>query len=397
MKSFCYFIIRLLFLIIYALSHLAIRKKNRWAFGEPHGFNNNSKYFFLEVLEKHPEIEAKWIGSKKIAKELTAKGIPAYWRYSMAGIYYTLTSKVFVVSWTTGDINFYLSGGAIIVNLWHGIPLKKCLWLDTLVTNKERKGWLGRIIDIIESPIAYLGCLYVNSPSAYFTPFFMKMFRVENNHVIEDIYPRNKFMMKSKDEILYFLKKYKYFDELNFIKCIAKFSKVLLYAPTFRDNGKDFVESSGINFIELNKQLMIYNTCLIVKFHPATKYDGTRFKDLSNVLFLNNKFDLYPIMPFTDLLISDYSSILYDYMLLNKKMLAFTFDYKQYVSECRELLFDIREGLDGIPIVNNARELENLIFTNTEKLPDASPILYEKCWKPSENLIERIFRMCNIS
>ena len=178
MKRFMLFIIKLFSILIYFISYLFPRKKNRWLFGEAHGFNNNSKYLFLEIIESHPEITAIWIGNKKTVNELKSMGLPTCWRYSIYGIYLCLTSKVYVVSWTTADINFYLSGGALIVNLWHGTPIKKCLWLEPKNIEKETSCFLMRQIYKVESPFAFWGNILVASPSEFYTDIISKMFKV---------------------------------------------------------------------------------------------------------------------------------------------------------------------------------------------------------------------------
>ena len=218
----------------------------------------------------------------------------------------------------------------------------------------------------------------------------MDMFRVCKDKCIIDIYPRNKFLTKDKKDIKSFLKRYSYTEELNLIQSIEKYDKVMIYAPTFRDNGKDFIDASGLDFFKLDELLADKNYCMIVKFHPATKYDASKFSSLRNIRFLSNKYDTYILMPFTDLMISDYSSIIFDYTLLNKKVIAFAFDYDQYISECRELLFDMREALDGVTFAHSAEELVNLIFLSEEKLGIMSDALYKRYWSPSENLFDSI-------
>ena len=396
MKRFFMFGIKSLALMVYFISHCFIRKKNRWIFGEPHGFNNNSKYFFLDVIENHTEIDAMWVGDKETVDNLLKKGLPAYSRYSIKGIWYCLTAKVYVVSWTTGDINFYLSGGALILNLWHGTPLKKCLWLEPQNIKVDNSGILTRFVHHVEAPISYYGNLFVQPPSEFYAGIFMDMFRVCKDKCIIDIYPRNKFLTKDKKDIKSFLKRYSYTEELNLIHSIEKYDKVMIYAPTFRDNGKDFIDASGLDFFKLDELLADKNYCMIVKFHPATKYDASKFSSLRNIRFLSNKYDTYILMPFTDLMISDYSSIIFDYTLLNKKVIAFAFDYDQYISECRELLFDMREALDGVTFAHSAEELVNLIFLSEEKLGIMSDALYKRYWSPSENLFDSIQSKVNM-
>ena len=366
------------------------RKKNRWVFGEAHGFNNNSKYLFLDVINSAPEIEAYWIGDSQTVKQLQEKGLPAYSRFSVYGIFLCLTSKIYVVSWTHGDVNFYLSGGADVVNLWHGLAWKKCLWLEPKYAKYENVSFWRKMAHVIMSPILYFPPKLVLSTSPFYTGIYAKMFKVKKDQCVEDIYPRVKFMMQSQDEIIAYLKKYSLNEHIKLIEKLSSYRKVYLYAPTFRDTGEDFVASSGIDFYALNGQLVKETSFLIVKFHPSTIYDSSKYSSLTNIVFLNKKYDLNAIMPFTDVLISDYSTTLIDYMLLKKKMIAFIFDYEKYISTCRELLFDIKESLQGVPIANNADELIEMMFSDSMEIPDIPQELFDRYWKPTGNILDRI-------
>ena len=135
---------------------------------------------------------------------------------------------------------------------------------------------------------------------------------------------------------------------------------------------------------------------MIIKFHPATHYDGSKFSSLKNIVLLGKKYDLNMIMPFTDVLITDYSTTLTDYMLLNKNMIVFIFDFESYISQCRDLLFPFEECIKGIPVAHNANELLLLMFKESVTLPNIPSELIERYWKPSRDIIEAIKDNINI-
>ena len=390
MKKIMCFFVKLVALLCYFPTYLIPRKKKRWVFGEAHGFSNNSKYFFLEVLQEHPEIEAYWIGSRDTVRQLRRQSLPVHYRYSPKGIYLCLTAKVYVVSWLPGDICFYFSGGATIVNLWHGVGFKKILWLNSSNLLAETSLY-RKVIHFIYRPQLYFHPSIVLSTSPFYTEYvFTKCFRVPKENCVEDIYPRVKFMLKEKDEILGYLQKHAYTQQYDFNASLSAYSRVILYAPTFRDTGKDFIADSGINFNELNEIMQRQNALFIVKLHPSTRYDSKTYHGLTNIRFLDRTYDLYTTMPFTDILITDYSSILADYLLLGKKIIAFPFDYEQYVTECRELQFDYFTCIEGIPVARNYEQLKHLLIS---EVPPASQTSINRYWQPSENLYERIINV----
>ena len=349
MKKIFITIIKLFALLLFYISYLIPRKKNRWLFGEAHGFNNNSKYLYLDIIENHPEIDPIWIGEKRTVRMLRAMGLPAFYRYSLKGIYLCLCSKVYIVSWSTSDISFYLSGGALVVNLWHGLAWKKCLWLHD--SNYDKLSQIQKIIHFINKPGLHLHPHIVLSTSSFYTDIFAKTFRVGKDCCIQDIYPRVKFMLKPREEIINHLIKYSFDYYLSLIKQLSCYKRVFLYAPTFRDTGEDFI--------------------------------------IKNIIFLNKEYDLNILMPFTDILITDYSTTLVDYLLLRKMIIAFIFDYEQYISKSRELLFPYEDCIKGIPIANNSNELIKIMFSDQNRM-EVPKELIKRYWESSDDLIETI-------
>jgi len=363
------------------------RDRNLWLFGEAHGFNNNSKYLFLEVLKTEPNVQAYWIGNRVTAQYLKENGLPAYSRLSFKGLFLCLRAGVYIVSWTPADINFYLSGGAKVVNLWHGIGWKKCLWLNPYHAKYKEKDLFQRFLHRLDYPHLYYPPSFVLSSSPLYSKVFSKAFDVPISNCIEAIYPRCKFMLKPHEEIITHLKTFHLEEEMNLIERIKNHQKTILYAPTFRDNKEDFLSRSGIDFSLLNKECDKHNCLFIIKLHPSTTLDLTSLQSYSNILLMSNKTDLYYIMPFTDILISDYSSIAIDYMLLKKKILLFLFDYKEYQLYCRDLLFSLNDAIEGIPAVYSAKDLIDTMFLD---LQDFAYVSEEKYWGASDELISAI-------
>ena len=131
------------------------------------------------------------------------------------------------------------------------------------------------------------------------------------------------------------------------IKDIQEFSHTIIYMPTFRDDQSDFMLASGINLDLLNDFLEKRDELFLFKLHPATVVSNVS-SIFSNIRFLDKDVDVYPILPFTDLLITDYSSIFYDYLLLDKGIVLFPFDYEKYICQCRDLAFDFDDYTPGV-------------------------------------------------
>ena len=121
---------QLLLLPVYWLSFLFPRNKKIWLFGSTFGrrFADNPRYLYLYVSQHKEELGLRpiWIShNEDVVQMLNSKGYEAYMYHSLKGIWFALRGKVYLFDNYSKDINFLQSGGALKVNLWHGIPLKK--------------------------------------------------------------------------------------------------------------------------------------------------------------------------------------------------------------------------------------------------------------------------------
>lgn len=152
---------------------------------------------------------------------------------------------------------------------------------------------------------------------------------------------------------------------------ISKEKKVLLYAPTFREYDKDssnnVVLAPPIDFKLWADKLGGDYVLLFRAHYEVAKVMGVEDSDfLKNVSTYPNLNDL---MLASDMLISDYSSIFFDYAIQGKPMLCYCYDYETY-AEKRGMYFDIREWL---PSASKEEELLDLICgTDTTKTSDAT-------------------------
>jgi CDP-glycerol glycerophosphotransferase (TagB/SpsB family) len=164
--------------------------------------------------------------------------------------------------------------------------------------------------------------------------YFGKAFRVKDESKLKAFgYPRCDIFFLNKNELNSHIHKY----ESNLYKIILKlkgFKKTYIYMPTWRDY--DFIEEGEFDFFKLNETLEKSNSYFLLKLHPATKVNLSEIKKFNNIKLLANDIDIYPLLPFTDCLITDYSSIYFDYLLLKgKEIKLFPFDKDKYVTEDR--------------------------------------------------------------
>lgn len=101
--------------------------------------------------------------------------------------------------------------------------------------------------------------------------------------------------------------------------------------PTYRGHlNTGYFDSAFPDMGKLNETLEKADALLVVKHHPTMRFIATG-NQYSNIRFADNKCDIYPFLPFTDVLITDYSSIYADYVLMEDKgVILYPFDMKEY-------------------------------------------------------------------
>lgn len=383
---------------IYPFSFLFPRRKKKWAFGSFRGaFNDNAKYLFIHVSEQMPEITCAWISIKKeTVREIRAKGLKAYHVFSLRGIGYALTSKYWFFNAYSSDIMFCLSGGAKQVNLWHGLPLKRIEFdIDSgLLADRYVKKTLK---ERYYHPEVFKRPDYMVASTELFSEVFARSFRISRDQCLGFGLARNGILTWPDEKRMAFIKCYEPSATMELIAELEHYDKVFVYMPTWRDSQNDFV-TAGFDFKTMESVLSENNALLLVKPHSNTFIDPGLMESLAHVKLLPSTLDIYPILPYTDVLITDYSSIMYDYILMEKKdVILYLFDYQEYVNE-RPFIWPFDEMSYGHR-ANDFATLLDLVGDHTLR-PDegAKALLVNKCWGDYRNdASERIalfFKQC---
>jgi CDP-glycerol glycerophosphotransferase len=216
--------------------------------------------------------------------------------------------------------------GTFYLNTWHGSPIKK-MGLDISADNQSFGSKGKNYTDVM------------NTQSYFEADIFSKCFRIPRDHFIEVGLPRNDALANYTETGRAELR-----DKLG----LPADKKVLLYCPTFREYEKD--ENLGVVLappMNLKKWEAELGDQYILLFRAH--YEVSKVMEIQENEFVRNVTN-YPalndLLIASDILISDYSSILFDYSIMDKVMLHFTYDYEKY-EEKRGMYFDIREYLSG--------------------------------------------------
>lgn len=327
-------------------SYLFPRNRNKWLFGCRTGFMDNPKYLFLQALEAK-EKHCIWMARNKQEYErLRALGLPVCHRHSPAGIWHTLTAGYEFFSHYANDINYWLSGGARKVMLWHGVGLKR-------VGNHDGATRTDRLLSPELFDIPYL---FV-APSPFMARHFGHCLEIPPEHMVEAMYPRNEIFQRQPSELHSFIRRYNSaLEEL--LSGLDADTRLYLYMPTFRETGEDFMAAAGFDFAALEALMEKLNGCFLLKLHPFTRWNAEALRPFRRIIVLPNDTDVYPMLPLTHTLVTDYSSIYYDYILIpGKRIVLFPFDQEDYLIRCRDLAFDFDEYTPG----RRARTFDELL------------------------------------
>ena len=374
MKTLAYIICYL----IYPFSFLVPRSKKQLAFGSYRGsFSDNSKYLFIYLVEHNPELQVCWLSiNRQTVQKVRALGLPAYWVLSPVGIWKALRAKYWFVNSYSSDIMYCLSGRATIVNLWHGVGLKRCEFNITsgaLADRFVKKTFKERFYhpESFKRP----NCLI--SSTEFQSKMFASAFRLSLEKCWNLGYPRNAILTQPKEDVLAFVDKYEPKGTKQLIEKCTQFDKVYIYMPTWRDSQKN-VFAQQMDLRKLSEALKKQNALLLLKPHPNTIVENIYQSD--NIVLVERTVDIYGVLPFTDVLITDYSSILYDYLLIPKKqVILYLYDYQEYVKD-RDFYYPFDENVVGKQ-VKTFEELVDVIDQQDYKMEEEERIrILDKFW-----------------
>ena len=310
-------------------------------------YSDSPKYIFEYLNKNFPgKYKYVWILNEKKKLPFPAKQIK---RFSFRYFYYLARCKYIVFN-SRQPVYFIKREGNVFLETWHGTPLKKLVFDMEEVTTasplyKEQFYIQTRSWD------------YLVAPNEFSAEIFGHAFMYDGP-LLRTGYPRNDILYcEDKEEIATKIK-----DKLH----IPQDKKVALYAPTWRDD--EFYGSGKYKFtlkLELDKMkerlgkewvVLLRTHYFVADFLDVTKYGDFAF----NVSKYDDIAELYLI---SDVLITDYSSVFFDYANLRRPMLFYTYDLEKYRDVLRGFYINMQEEIPG-PLLFTTEEvmkaMENL-------------------------------------
>lgn len=278
------------------------------------GFRDNVKAFYDYLIEQGYNDEYRIVVSI-IEYERHQKEAPHNVKF--------ISNKRGIITFMRAKYAFYCYGkypikpskDQKVINLWHGMPLKK-------IGNMERGN----------EEIDYNYFTKIVSTSKYFIPILMKSFRCQDTQVMITGQPKTDIMFRED----------KAMDEL----IRNKSEKVILWMPTYRDEERTYPLPviTPAQAERLDRILEMNKIRLIVKLHPLQRLYGI-IRTLPHINWVTQieldqkNIPLYALLRVADALITDYSSVYFDYMMLDRPI-GFTLDDIEEYQKTRGFVVD---------------------------------------------------------
>lgn len=266
------------------------------------GMSGNSYEVYKSLLQKKYKFIFLGMNSKKM--KIKDKEVKKYSIFSLSGLYHLATSKYWF-----SDSSFFSfikpRKGQLNIQLWHAAGAFKKFGLSIEPQKKY-----------------YIDLLTISSDNII--DIYQEAFGIEKNKIKNLGIPRADIFFKEDKKQKVIAEFFRNYPEL-------KNKKIILYAPTFRDNERKYFNLKlDIDLMKKNLEKLGY--ILLLKLHPGIKSKDIQVDNKFSYNFSNysNTADLLIV---SDILISDYSSIIFEFSIMKKPILFYAYDIKEYIKD----------------------------------------------------------------
>jgi CDP-glycerol glycerophosphotransferase (TagB/SpsB family) len=340
---------------LYALSGLIPKDSDLWVFGAWDGvrFADNTKWLFLHCTTNGYPGRFVWITrDRALATRLSDLGFQAHYHRSLRGIWLPLRAKYYVIDHTSHDINYFTSCRSVKVCVFHGIPLKR-LRRDVDIPGTFNHSvyhgpWPLRLLLFLTRPYLYEKYDLVIATSPEIAANYNTAFGTPMDRIAVTGYPRNDVLMNPsipldvRDEA----------GRRHLQGLRERGSKVVMYLPTWRDHARH--GSVPLNFQALADLLEEHDAVFVTKFHSYDDRSAGMTVDHERLVVLNHEADVYPLLSAVDVLVTDYSSVAFDFLLLHRPVVYYCYDLAEYTASARGMYHQYDEVTPGAKAVTFA-------------------------------------------
>lgn len=263
-----------------------------------------------------------------------------------------LATSKYLFNDTSFPIFFSKRQQQVYLNTWHGTALK--------TLGASSKGEIYRIGNLQRN---FCNADYILCPNEHMRKVFADDYYLEilgKTKYMYAGYPRNcVFFEKANQRII---------DENSLYG-----KQVIMYMPTWRGSVENVAADDLHNyFVELDRGLTD-NQLMFVNLHPYME-DLIDYSEFSHIKPVPSRYEIYDFLNCCDILITDYSSVFFDFAVTGKKIILFTYDREEYLAD-RGMYF----SLDELPFRNAETVSELLDAVNEDYFADNSDFIKQFC------------------
>ena len=303
-----------------------------WAFNSGNdgdAFRGNPKYLFVYISKYRPDIKAYWVSKNHeiISQISEGVGLKAYDYDSPAAEYLMSKTGVVVNEQVRGLIPF--KNDVKYLNLWHGHGFKSCE-RGRVDDDDDMRLELSR--KYIKNNSFFQNNMIVCCVNPLQERYFLNYMGVPKEHMLHAGYARCTYQQKYEP-----IKTFEH--DIRALKGISSKAKIIVYAPTFRSKRGNTFNEAITDLEALYKCCEKNNFLFVFKMHPLMENEAgfieakRKYGNRPYFYFWKNSDDFYEIMPSTDLVIYDYSSMFNDFLLSGvRKYIRYIYDYDTMVT-----------------------------------------------------------------
>lgn len=325
-----------------------IKKDGSIFIAAPQGFRfaDNSSYLFRYLHSQRMEVY--YTVNRRDQVEALSKqfGDSIIYAYSFKTFIRYLKASCLVYSYADWDFHpFQVDASKLVINLWHSISIKKLGLAAGMSTIHRLK--LNKEMELID---AFVASSKIEADSLF------DCFGLKSKKILCSGTPRNDYLIHEKA------------DERLLLAHPELDKKTILYCPTFRNHGMtNLLPFKDFDLKTLDKFLIAHNVNLLVRKHhrewyydQATGYD--ELEACKNIFKAGqSEFEeIQELLPHVDILMTDYSGIYFDYLLLNRPIIFAPYDIEEF-GQKPGFLFDYDKNTPGPKVYDTTQFMNELL------------------------------------
>jgi len=351
-------------------------------------YSDNPRAIYEYMQENMKGYKLYWSSDRRAVPYFEGKNVPYVRRFSIRWLF-LMTRARYWVSNSRLPLWIPKPNHTTYLQTWHGTPLKR------LAADMDEVHMPGTNTNAYKRNFLYEASKwdYLVSPNSYSSEIFARAFGFDKT-MLETGYPRNDFLYThNTPENIALLKK----------NCgLSENKKIILYAPTWRDN--QFYQKGKYKFdLELDLNRMReelgdeYIVVLRLHYLVAENLDLSHYEGFAYDFSKHE--DIRELYLMADMLITDYSSVFFDYANLRRPMMFFVYDLDDYRDNLRGFYFDFEEKAPGPlfknteQIINEVKKIDRYGYQPTEAFEEFyQKFCYLEDGKASERVVQQVFK-----